>query len=192
MRLVTILLAVLLGNSLQAAVYNIDATHTGVGFKIKHLVVATVNGRFNKFEGTFDFDEKTGKLENVSAKIDLESIDTNEKKRDDHLRGADFFNVKKNRHMTFTGKKVEMDGTKPVKVIGDLTLNGVTKEVPLAVTYHGATKDPWGNDRVAFEATTKLNRKDFNMAWNKALETGGLLVGDELTVLIEGEAVKKK
>lgn len=183
-----------------ASTYVIDASHSGVQFKIKHLMVSTVNGQFKVFEGTFEFDDKTGSLDKVVAKINIDSIDTNEKKRDSHLKSADFFGVRdakenlveKNQYMTFSSKKVVMSGKKPSKVVGDLTMNGVTKEVVLNVVNNGAAMDPWGNERIAFEATAELMRKDFNLTWNKTLDSGGVVVGEKVKVIIEGEAIKKK
>ena len=172
-----------------AGKYKLDTSHGEVGFKIKHLAISTVRGKFNDFTGTFDWDEKTGKLENLKTTIKAASIDTNEKKRDEHLRSPDFFDVKKYPTIEFVAKKVEASGNKPTKVIGDLTMHGVTKEIALDVKYEGSTKDPWGGEHLGFEASGKINRKDFGLAWNKTLETGGLLVGDEVTLEIAGEAV---
>ncbi len=200
MRILGIILSLFVGSQTLAATYVIDASHSGVLFKVKHLMVSTVTGRFNGYEGTFDYDEKTGKLENVKAKINIDTIDTNEKKRDAHLKSPDFFGardaknnlVAKNQFMTFVSKKVESAANKPSKVWGDLTMNGVTKEVVLNVVDNGSAKDPWGNERIAFEATTELKRKDFNLTWNKSLDGGGFVVGEDVKVIIEGEAIKKK
>ena len=172
--------------------YKLDESHTQVGFKIKHLVISTVSGRFNKFEGGFNFDEKTGKLENLNVKIDASSIDTNEPDRDKHLKSADFFDVEKFPSLTFVGKNVTYSGKKPTEVKGDLTIHGVTKEVTLAVGFNGKTIDPWGNQRVAFEANSKVNRKDFGLKWNKSLDQGGVMIADDVSILIEGEAILQK
>jgi polyisoprenoid-binding protein YceI len=177
--------------------YNIDAAHSTVGFKVTHLMISTVPGRFDKFEGNFSLDEKTGKVEGLNAKIDLDSVNTNEPKRDSHLKTADFFGVRTKegklvedkRWMTFKSTKVDVKGNKPNTITGDLTINGVTKPVTLKVEQKGPTKDPWGNTRVGFEATTKINRKDFGITFNKALETGGVMVGDDVDIAINGEAV---
>jgi polyisoprenoid-binding protein YceI len=184
----------------QAEKYTIDVAHTGVLFKIKHLMISNVTGRFEKFEGNIDFDEKTKKLNLVDAKIDVDSINTNEPDRDKHLRSADFFGTRKEdgslveekRYMSFKMKKATNKGGKPTTVEGDLTLNGITKPVTLNVDYKGAVSDPWGNEKIVFVATTKLVRKDFGLAWNKKLDKGGFVVGDDLDVTIEGEANKKK
>lgn len=200
MKMFAIILSLALGYAFsgQAATnYNIDASHSTVGFKVAHLMIASVHGRFDKFEGAFSFDEKTGALDGLTAKIDLDSINTNETKRDNHLRSEDFFGVRTKdnklvedkRWMTFTSKKTTVKGKKPTSLVGDLTLNGVTKPVTLKVTNRGAVKDPWGNQRIVFEATGKINRKDYGITWNKALEAGGVVVGDEVAITIEGEAV---
>jgi polyisoprenoid-binding protein YceI len=186
---------------LQAATYNLDIAHTGVTFKVKHLVIATVHGRFDKFEGAVDFDEKTNKLSKVDVKIDLDSVNTNEAKRDNHLRSADFFGVRTEKgelvpakqFMTFAMKDVKMKGKKFDTLVGDLTLNGVTKPVTLKVDFKGLTADPWGNEKIVFSATTKIVRKDFGITWNKPMtKVAGSVVGDEVDVVIEGEADKAK
>ncbi|MGE3975130.1 MAG: YceI family protein [Bdellovibrionales bacterium] len=168
--------------------YKIDPSHSEVGFKVKHLVVSTVPGKFKEFEGNFKFDEKTGKVEDVQFKIKAASIDTNEPKRDEHLRSKDFFEVDKYPTIEFKSTKVETSGKKPTRVHGDLTMHGVTKNVALKLKYNGTIKDPWGNQKLGFEANTKLNREDFNLKWNKALETGGVVVGKEVEIIILGEA----
>jgi polyisoprenoid-binding protein YceI len=178
---------------LAATAFKIDATHSSVGFKIKHLAgISTVIGRFNVFSGSFEFDATKGTLEKVETTIDVSSIDTNEKDRDKHLKGKDFFEIEKFPTMTFKSKTVKLSNNKPVEVQGDLMLHGVTKPVTLAVVYTGAAMDPWGNNRVAFEAKTSLNRKDFGMNWNKVLDKGGVMVSDEIEVEIHGEAVAQK
>lgn len=195
------IMAIVLGSlNVYAEKYTIDIAHTGVNFKIKHLVIASVSGRFEKFEGMIDFDEKTKKINSVEAKIDVDSINTIEPDRDKHLRSADFFGTRKEdgslveskRYMTFKMKKATNKGDKPTSVEGDLTLNGITKPVTLDVDYKGAVTDPWGNEKIVFVATTKIVRKDFGLAWNKKLDKGGYVVGDDVSVTIEGEANKKK
>jgi polyisoprenoid-binding protein YceI len=186
--------------SAQAEKYNIDIAHTGITFKIKHLVISNVTGRFEKFEGVIDFDEKSKKINSVEAKIDVDSVNTTEPDRDKHLRSADFFGTRKEdgtlveekHYMTFKMKKADYKGDKPVAVEGDLTLNGITKPVVLNVDYKGAITDPWGNEKIAFVATTKFDRKTFGIIWNKKLDKGGLTLGDDVDVMIEGEANKKK
>jgi polyisoprenoid-binding protein YceI len=175
-----------------ASTWNIDPDHSNIGFKIKHLMVTNVNGNFNKFNGVVEIDDKDITKSTVQVTIDTNSINTNVQKRDEHLRSADFFDVAKYPTMTFVSKKVAKTGTDKLKVTGDLTLHGVTKEVVLDV--EGPTvesKDPWGNIRKGATATTKINRKDFGLLWNAALETGGVLVGDDVNIILEIEMIKK-
>ncbi|MEN0058018.1 MAG: YceI family protein [Bdellovibrio sp.] len=171
-----------------AAKYEIDKAHTIVSFTAPHLMVSKVKGRFDKFEGHFEFDEKTHKLSNIVATIKTDSINTNEADRDKHLRSPDFFEVDKYPDITFKSTKVNYDGNKIDKVEGQLSIRGITKKVTLDVDYNGSVKDPWGNQVVSFSAETKVNRKDFGLKWNKALDTGGWVVGDDIKIEIEGEA----
>lgn len=175
-----------------ASTWTIDSDHSNVGFKVRHLMVANVKGSFEKFTGTVEIDDKDITKSKVNVTIDTNSINTNVKKRDEHLRSADFFDVAKYPEMTFASKKVAKAGKDRLKVTGDLTLHGVTKEVVLDV--EGPTresKDPWGNLRKGATGTTKINRKDFGLTWNKALETGGVAVGEEIAIIIEIEMIKK-
>jgi polyisoprenoid-binding protein YceI len=176
-----------------AATWNIDPEHSHVGFKVRHLMVTNVKGIFEKYSGTVVVDDKDITKSKVEVTIDTASIDTNVKKRDDHLRSADFFDVAKYPAMTFVSKKVAKAGPDRLTVTGDLTIRGITKEVALAV--EGPTpevKDPWGGLRRGATASTVINRKDFGLAWNKALETGGVVVGDEVTITLEVEMIKAK
>lgn len=176
-----------------ASTWNIDPDHSNVGFKIKHLMVSNVKGNFNKYTGTVDLNEKDITKSKVDVSIETASVNTNVQKRDDDLKSSNFFDVTKYPAMTFVSKKVTKAGKDKLKVTGDLTLHGVTKEVVLSV--EGPTKeskDPWGNIRRGASATTTINRKDFGLNWNKTLETGGVLVGDEVNILLEIEMVKAK
>ncbi len=195
------LFALLFGSQVLAASYTLDVSHTGITFKIKHLVIATVNGRFDKFEGNLDFDEKANKLSKLDVKVDLDSINTNDPKRDEHLKSPDFFGVRNDkkelveakRYMTFALKNVIMKGKKFDKIEGELLLNGVPKPVTLIVDYKGVTSDPWGNEKIVFSATTKIVRKDFGITWNKPMaKAAGFVVGEDVDVVIEGEANKVK
>lgn len=176
-----------------AAVWNIDAEHSNIGFKVRHLMVSNVKGSFEKVSGAIDINEKDITKSAINVTIDTASINTNVQKRDDHLRSADFFEVATYPTMTFVSKKVAKAGKDKLKVTGDLTIRGVTREVVLDVV--GPTteiKDPWGNIKRGASATTKINRKDFGLVWNKVLETGGVAVGDEVQISIEVELVKAK
>jgi polyisoprenoid-binding protein YceI len=175
-----------------ASTWTIDADHSNVGFKVRHLMVSNVKGSFEKYTGTVEIDDKDITKSKVEVSIDVNSINTNVAKRDEHLRSADFFDVAKHPSMTFTSKKVARAGTDKLKVTGDLTLHGVTKEVVLDV--EGPTsevKDPMGKIRKGATAVTKINRKDFGLTYNKVLETGGVAVGEEVTITLEIEMVKK-
>lgn len=180
--------ALLITASASAAPYAIDPSHTDVGFSIKHLMISNVKGRFKKFTGTFDFDPAKNQLNNVSVEIDTASIDTNEVDRDKHLRSDDFFGVDKYPKITFKSDKIEYSGDKPAKAIGTLKIRNKSQQVTLDLDYRGSITDAWGNNKLAFAATTKINRKDFGMTWNKALDKGGVTVGDEVSISIEGEA----
>lgn len=171
--------------------YTIDTVHSSVGFAVRHMVVAKTRGVFTKFSGTFAFDPDDLSKSQVEVTIDAASIDTREAQRDAHLKSADFLDVEKHPEITFKSKRVERsDGD--LRVIGDLTIRGVTREVALEAEYHGAGKDPWGNEKIGFSARTTINRKDFGLTWNAALETGGVLVGDKVEIDIDVEGTKAK
>lgn len=175
-----------------AATWAIDPDHSNVGFKVRHLMVTNVRGSFEKFTGTVEINDKDIAKSKVEVSIDTNSINTNVAKRDEHLRSADFFDVAKYPTMTFVSKRVATSGAGQLKVTGDLTLHGVTKEVVLDVEGPTAeSKDPWGNLRKGATATTKINRRDFGLLWNAALETGGVAVGEEVTITLEVELIKK-
>lgn len=175
-----------------ASTWSIDPEHSNIGFKVRHLMVSNVKGSFDKYTATVDIDDKDITKSKVTVSIDTNSINTNVQKRDEHLRSADFFDVAKYPEMTFVSKKITKSGKDRLKVAGDLTLHGVTREVVLDVQGPSKEiKDPWGNIRKGAIATTKINRKDFGLTWNKALETGGVVVGDEITITLEIEMIRK-
>ena len=177
----------------SATVWNIDPDHSSVGFKVRHLMVSNVRGSFDKQSGVVDINDKDITNSKVNVTIDTASINTNVQKRDEHLRGADFFDVAKYPTMTFVSKKIVRTGKDKLQVTGDLTLHGITKEVVLDVEGPtGASKDLYGNLRSGAVASTKINRKDFGLVWNKALETGGVAVGEEITINLEIEMIKGK
>ena len=176
----------------SASTWSIDPDHSSVGFKVKHLMVSNVKGSFDKHTGTVEINDTDITKSKVDITIDTTSINTNVQKRDEHLRSADFFDVAKYPTMTFASKKVAKSGKDGLKVTGDLTLHGVTKEVVLNVeALSKESKDPWGNMRRGTTATAKINRKDFGLTWNKALETGGVVVGEEIAITLEIEMIKK-
>jgi len=175
-----------------ASTWTIDPDHSNVGFKVRHLMVSNVKGNFNKFVGTVEINDKDVARSKVDVTIDTASINTNVQKRDEHLRSPDFFDVAKYPVMTFVSHKVAQAGKDRLKVSGDLTLHGITKAVVLDVEGPSAeSKDPWGNIRRGATATTTINRKDFGLVWNKALETGGVAVGEEVTISLEIEMIRK-
>lgn len=171
----------------HAAAWDIDPSHSAAGFSVRHMMISNVHGEFGKVAGTVDWDGKTGAIE---ATIDASSINTRDEKRDGHLKSPDFFDVAKYPTITFKSQKITAKGSK-LTVTGDLTIHGVTKPVVLAVEASKEMKDPWGNTRLGATATTKINRKDFGLVWNKALETGGVVVGDEVSISIDLELIKK-
>ena len=169
--------------------YEVDPSHTQVMFKVRHMGVSTVTGRFNRFAGTFAYDPANPAASWVTATIDAASIDTDNDRRDNHLRSADFFAADSHPTLTFQSTRVEPTGEGRLRVAGDLSIRGVTKPVVFDLTVHGQAKDPWGNDRIGFEAESSLNRKDYGLHWNAALETGGFLVGDDVKISLEIQAV---
>jgi polyisoprenoid-binding protein YceI len=172
----------------QAAdTYKIDPVHSTIGFSVKHLVISNVKGKFNEFSGVVAIDN--GAIKSANGTIQTKSIDTGVPQRDADLRSANFFDVQKDPTITFQSKRVEKKGDQFL-LIGDYTMHGVTKELTLPVTLSGPIKDPWGNSRIGLEARTKVNRKDYGMTYNKVLEAGGLMVGDEVQIDINAEAVK--
>ena len=175
-----------------ADVYTPDKNHSAVEFKIRHMV-SNVGGKFNDFTGTVTTDKANPVNSSVEFTIQTASVDTSTPDRDKHLRSADFFDVEKYPTITFKSTKVAPTSAKNTyDVTGDLTMHGVTKKVTLPVAFLGFVKDPWGNERAGFEIETTLNRKDFNIVWNQALDAGGYLLGDDVKIAINLETVKKK
>jgi polyisoprenoid-binding protein YceI len=168
--------------------YKIDKSHSEAIFQVRHLVTK-VRGRFTDFEGAIDFNDANPEQSSVHFTINATSIDTAEPDRDKHLRSADFFDIEQHPQITFRSKRIAKRGSETYDVTGDLTIHGVTKEVVLPVAHLGKAKDPWGNDRIGFEAETTLNRKDYGLTWNAALETGGFLVGDEVKISLQIQAI---
>lgn len=167
-----------------AAEYVIDADHTAISFKVKHLL-SNVQGQFKEFEGKFTYDPEKPETWKVEAVIYAGSIDTNNAERDKHLRSKDFFDVENIATITFKSTSVTDVTSTNAKLHGLLTIHGVEKPVVLALEVLGVEKDPWGNVAAGFTATTKINRKDFGLTWNQVLETGGVLVGEEVTITLD-------
>jgi polyisoprenoid-binding protein YceI len=168
--------------------YQIDKGHSEVAFQVRHLLTK-VRGQFGDFGGTIAFDEQNPINSKVNVTIQATSISTQTGDRDNHLRSADFFDVDKYPTLAFTSASVKPRSEDTFDVVGDLTIHGVTKQVTLPVSYLGKAKDPWGNEKAAFETELSINRKDFGLNWNAALETGGFLVGDEVKISLSIQAV---
>ena len=176
----------------QTITYVIDPSHSTAGFKVRHLMVSNVRGEFSGVSGTVVFDAEDSANSKIEAAIDATTIQTRDSQRDQHLKSADFFDVEKFPKITFTSKKVVPVGDAEWRVVGDLTIHGVTREVDLDV--EGPTpevKDPWGNIKIGATATTKLDRRDFGLVFNMALEAGGVLVGDEVAIQLELEMARQ-
>lgn len=173
--------------------WTIDASHSNIEFAVRHLMISTVKGYFTKVEGSVvaqDIQDLT-KGATIEARIDVNSIDTREPQRDEHLKSPDFFDAANHPTIEFRSKRIERAGENAYKLTGDLTIRGITKEVTWDLTFEGAGRDPWGNERAAFHAETKINRKEFGLQWNMVLETGGVVVGDEVRVSVDIEVVKQ-
>jgi polyisoprenoid-binding protein YceI len=169
--------------------WQIDSAHSGIHFAVRHLVIAKVRGQFSRWTGALTVPDGDFSRASVDVTIDATSIDTGVADRDAHLKSADFFDVASHPEITFKSTRVEKLGDERLRVLGDLTIHGATREVVLDVEYAGQTKDPWGNVRAGFTAKTSIDRKDFGLTWNQLLEAGGVMVGDRIN--IEIEAVKQ-
>jgi polyisoprenoid-binding protein YceI len=178
--------------SAATSTWQIDPQHTAAQFSVKHLAISTVRGGFSKVSGTVVFDDKDLSKSTVDVTIDTTTVDTREPNRDKDLKSDHFFDVEHYPTMTFKSKKVEQVSPGKLKVTGDLTIHGVTKEVVLDVDGPTApVKDPWGNQRVAVNATTKINRQDFGVKWNATMDNGGVVVGDDVSINIDAEMIQK-
>ena len=171
--------------------WNIDPAHAQITFSARHMMIMNVSGRFENFEGSVEFDEQNPTNSSVDVNIEAASLNTNEAQRDEHLKSPDFLQVEEYPYITFKSKRVEKIDDSHGRIIGDLTIRDVTNEVVLETEYLGQAQSPWGTTSAGFNAHTKINRKDFGLTWNVALETGGVLVGDEVSINIELELVKQ-
>ncbi len=169
----------------------IDASHSLVEFAVKHLVITTTKGRFARVNGNIVMDQSDATRSSVNVEIDAASIETHDAKRDEHLRSADFFDVATYPTIRFAATRVVPRGDDSFLVVGDLTIRDITREVALDATFEGTIGDPWGGVRAAFSATARINRKEFGLTWNMALETGGMLVGDDVKITLEIEAMRQ-
>jgi polyisoprenoid-binding protein YceI len=171
--------------------WKIDPAHSHIQFSVRHMMISKVRGFFEKFDGVINLDETNPANTTVDVKIETASVNTREPQRDGHLRSPDFFNAEAFPYMTFKSKKVEVLGGNNAKLTGDLTIRDITHEVNLDVEFLGKAKSPWGATSAGFTGATKINRKDWNLTWNQALETGGVLVGDDIEISIELELVQQ-
>ncbi len=171
--------------------YQIDPSHSTISFSLKHMMIAKVHGGFEKFRGTFQYDKENLSNSKVEVSIEADSISTRDPQRDTHLKSADFFDVEKYPSLIFESSRFSLDGS-VLKVVGDLTIHGVTKSVTLELEVPtDEMKDPWGNLKIGVSGITKIKRKDFGLTWNAALEAGGVLVGDDISISLDIQLVKK-
>lgn len=171
--------------------WNLDQAHSVAEFKVKHMMISNVKGHFAKVSGTLTLDTSNLANSKVETSVDVASVETRDAQRDAHLKSADFFDVEKFPTMAFKSTSVKSTGDGELAVEGDLTIHGVTRKATFAVEGPTApAKDPWGNTRIGITATTKINRRDFGLTWNAALETGGILVGEEVTITLDAQFVK--
>ena len=172
--------------------WKIDPAHSAADFKVKHMMISNVKGSFSGLKGSLTLDEVNPAASKVEASVDVSTLSTGDAQRDGHLKSGDFFDTEKFPEMTFQSTTVKRSGDAEYKVTGDLTIHGVTKPVTFDVEGPGAPgKDPWGNTRIGLSATTKINRKDFGLSWNSALETGGVLVGEDVTLTLDVQFIKQ-
>ncbi|ARF17760.1 YceI family protein [Sporosarcina ureae] len=168
------------------AIWNVDTAHSTVGFSVRHMMISNVKGTFNEFQGTIEADPEDLTGASIDFTIEANSIDTRKADRDNHLRSADFFDVEKYPHLSFKATKIEETSKDTYDLTGDFTIRDTTKPVTFNVTYEGMAKDPMSGDQAAgFTGNTKINRRDFGLTWNAALETGGVVVSDEVKINIE-------
>jgi len=181
---------VTIATSSPVTTYRIDKSHSEATFQVRHLLTK-VRGRFSDFEGAIEYNAEHPEQSSVELTLQAASVDTNERDRDAHLRSADFFDVEKYPTLTFRSTRIAPKGQGTFEVTGDLTIHGITRPIAVAVSLLGTAKDPWGNERLAFEAETTINRKDFGLLWNATLETGGFLVGDDVRISVSVQALTK-
>lgn len=180
--------SILAAGALYAGTYNVDKSHSNVGFKVKHMMISNVTGKFSDFKGSFEYDEKTNTLESMIGVIEVKSVDTDNEKRDKHLKESDFFAADKYPQITF-----DLTEVKEGKAYGNLTMRGVTKKVVLDVETAGATiKDPWGNTRTGIALSGVINRMDYGIKYNSVLEAGGVAVGEDVKLIVELEGIQTK
>lgn len=181
------LISIFVAGSLFAGTYNVDVAHSHVGFKVKHMMISNVKGEFNTFSGVINYDEQSKKITAISGKIDVNSINTANEKRDGHLKSSELFDAKTYPEITYTLNKIDGD-----TAYGTLSMHGISKEIQMDLENNGTVIDPWGNQRVGLALSGKINRKDFGITWNKVLEAGGVAVGEIVKLEIEVEGILAK
>lgn len=172
--------------------YQIDSAHSQIQFTVRHMMISKVRGHFQKFDGSVNLDEQNPARTTVDVRIDAASIDTRDEQRDTHLRSPDFLNAEQYPYITFKSTQVDVIDDHHARLTGDLTIRDITHPVIMQVEYNGSAKSPWGTTSYGFNGHTTINRKDWNLTWNVALETGGVLVGDDINIDIELELVKQE
>ena len=180
-----------MNDTASTTVWTVDPAHAELSFAVRHLMINNVRGRFGKIEGTVTVDDADLNRSKIDVTIDVNSIDTRQEMRDNHLRSADFFDAANYPTMHFVSKRIVGDVTKDFQIVGDLTIRGTTHEVELGAHFEGRGKDPWGNERAGFSLTGKINRHDYGLHWNQALEAGGVAVGAEVKITIDVEIFHK-
>jgi polyisoprenoid-binding protein YceI len=190
MKTLALALLAVAGSAIAQTTYTIDGSHSSAQFSVRHMMISNVKGEFSSVSGTIAYDPTNPSASKIDAVIDVNSISTRDAKRDAHLKSADFFDTAKFPTLTFKSKQVRKSGSK-LQAKGDLTMHGVTREVVLDIDAAPEARDPWGNLRIGATATTKLNRKDWGLTWNQGLEAGGVLVGEEVTISLDIEAIRK-
>jgi len=188
--MISVALVLIAPSAIHAATYDVDKDHTTIGFSARHMVISNVKGKFDSFNGTFELNEH-GKLIGATATVKAESINTGNVKRDTHLKSPDFFDVEKFPLISFRATKITYNGAK-CKVVGDMTIKGVTRSVILDGELLGRVKDPWGFERAGFHAEGSINRKDFGVNFHKVLDNGGLVVSDMINISLDIEGIKRK
>jgi polyisoprenoid-binding protein YceI len=181
------LISIMSASAIFAGTYTLDKPHSSVGFKVKHMMVSNTKGNFTEFDGTFEYDEKSNTLKSLSGVVNTASINTDNEKRDKHLKSPDFFDAEKYPEIKFEMKKLVKD-----KLYGTLTMKGITKDIEFDYENGGSAVDAWGNNKAGFSFEGKINRKDFGLTWNKILEAGGVAVGEDVKIEIEIEGNLKE
>ena len=190
-RIVVIAGLFVFGSARAGDIYQIDTVHSSITFSVNHLVISKVNGRFGEFTGKIDYDEKDISKSAAEVSIATARVDTDNEERDQHLKSAEFFDVDKYPTMTFKSKRIEKKGEK-LSAVGDLTLHGVTQEITIPIEFGGKILDPWGKTRIALDGSTRLDRTQFGLKWSKTMDNGGLMVGNEVRISLNIEAVKQQ